>query len=90
MRKLTSLAALLLALPAIALSADVERVEQGALVMEGIPDIPAKTLDRLRQYNNVRGASLRGWTPDGGIMIGTRFGSTTQLHRVDEPMATRH
>ncbi|MDX1442334.1 MAG: alpha/beta fold hydrolase [Gammaproteobacteria bacterium] len=90
MRKAINLAALLLVLPAAALAENVERVEKGALVMEGIPDIPEETLDRLRQYNNVRGASLRGWTPDGGIMIGTRFGSTTQLHRVDEPMGVRH
>lgn len=90
MRKtLWTAAALLLAIPALAGADDVKRVEKGVLVMEGIPEIPSAVLDRLRQYNNVRGAGLRGWTPEGGLMIGTRFGNTTQIHRVNEPMGLR-
>src|SRR5690606_21266783 len=32
---------------------------------------------------------LRDWTPDGALLIGTRFANTTQLHRVDQPMGAR-
>lgn len=66
-----------------------ERVTQGNLVMEGIPAIPAETFERLRQYNEVRGAELRDWTPDGALLIGTRFANTVQLHRVDQPLGAR-
>ena len=54
-----------------------------AIKVEGVPDIPATIFDRLNQYQNVRSASLRDWTPDGkSLLIGTRFGSTNQLHLV--------
>ena len=40
-------------------------------------------MERLRQYQHVRSAAFRGWSPDGkGILIATRFGDTAQLHRV--------
>lgn len=57
------------------------RVEEGNLVMEGIPDIPKAVSERLRQFQNVRGHGFVDWTNDG-ILIATRFGETNQLHRV--------
>ncbi len=31
----------------------------------GVPNVPAELIERLRQYQNVRSASFRGWAPDG-------------------------
>ncbi|MFW6339491.1 MAG: S9 family peptidase [Wenzhouxiangella sp.] len=77
-----------LAAPALADEGPV-RVQQGNLVMENIPDIPAEVRERLRQYQNVRSASLSDFAPDGGIYITTRFGETSQIHHVAEPMGAR-
>lgn len=65
------------------------RTEKGNLVIEGIPEIPADVSDKLIQYQNARGASLQSWTPQGGMLIRTRFGETAQLHRLDMPMGMR-
>ncbi len=55
-----------------------------------VPLVPAEVFDRLRQYNSVRFARFSGWSPTGGgILVGTRFGNTTQLHRVPSPGARR-
>jgi dipeptidyl aminopeptidase/acylaminoacyl peptidase len=47
-------------------------------------------LARMQQYQSVRGASLAGWSPDGrGMLIRTRFGNSSQLHRVYNPGGRR-
>ena len=69
--------------------AEVERVVVGNLEMENIPEIPAEVRERLRTYQNVRGAGFQGFLPDGGILISTRFAETSQIHRVDAPLGTR-
>lgn len=69
--------------------AQVERVVVGNLEMENIPEIPNEVSERLRTYQNVRGAGFQGFLPDGGILISTRFGETSQIHRVDMPLGTR-
>ncbi len=76
------------ATPAFAQDAP-ERVTEGNLVMENIPDVPAEVRDRLQQYNNVRSAGFSDFAPDGGIYITTRFGETTQIHHVAAPMGMR-
>jgi dipeptidyl aminopeptidase/acylaminoacyl peptidase len=54
-----------------------------AIRVEGVPVIPAEIHERLNQYQNVRFAQARDWTPDGkSILIRTRFASTAQLHLV--------
>ncbi|MGB3852267.1 MAG: hypothetical protein WA958_20050, partial [Tunicatimonas sp.] len=64
--------------------------EQGNLVIENIPEIPDSLAQRLSQYQNVRSASVADWHPDGDqLLISTRFGETTQLHRVSQPMGMR-
>ncbi len=64
--------------------------EQGNLVIENIPEIPDSLAQRLSQYQNVRSASVADWHPDGEqLLISTRFGETTQLHRVSQPMGVR-
>ena len=61
-----------------------------AIQVEGVPDIPADVFERLNQYQNVRSAQVRSWTPDGkSLLISTRFGSTTQLHLVHAPGGRR-
>ena len=75
-------------------SADAEAVEEstrvtmGNLVMENIPEIPASVGERLRQYQNVRGHGFSDWA-DEGILIGTRFGETSQVHHVKTPGGAR-
>jgi len=71
-------------------AATPERIERGALVTEGIPDIPPALATRLAQYQNARSAGLADWLRNGdGLLVTTRFGETTQLHRVAGPGAAR-
>jgi dipeptidyl aminopeptidase/acylaminoacyl peptidase len=87
MFRLLIAAAALLAFHASA--AEVERVVRGNLAIEGIPEIPQELIERMRRYQNTRSAALEGWTPDEQITISTRFGNTSQLHLVAEPMGAR-
>ncbi len=81
---------LLLALATAADAAEVVRREQGQLVMENIPAIPAAVTERLTQYSNARSASLADWTPDSSaLLIRTRFADTVQLHQIAQPMGMR-
>ncbi len=67
-----------------------ERVEMGELVLEEIPEIPSALRERLRQYDNTRSAYFLDWMPGGeGILVTTRFGETSQLHLVEQPMGMR-
>lgn len=88
MKRLFPIAAVLLSLllsSTVAVAADVERREEGNLVIEGIPDIPGRIVERMRQYNNTRSASLIGWETGGaGLYISTRFGETAQIHVVEK------
>lgn len=71
----------------------VQRIEanDGNLIMEDVPPIPAEIIDSLNRYQNVRSASFRDWTEDGtGVYISTRFGDVVQIHRVDMPGGARH
>src|SRR6266850_958202 len=54
-----------------------------AIKVQDVPPVPREVYDRLMQYQNVRAAQFRRWTPDGrSVLITTRFGSTSQLHLV--------
>ncbi|NOX69072.1 MAG: prolyl oligopeptidase family serine peptidase [Gammaproteobacteria bacterium] len=62
----------------------------GNLVMEDVPAIPARIVESLNRYQNVRSAAFQEWTEDGqGIYISTRFGDVSQIHRVDMPGGAR-
>lgn len=63
--------------------------EIGSLVLDGVPEIPQRIVDRMNQYVNVRGAGFSDWAPQGGILISTRFGDTSQLHHVAVPGGAR-
>ena len=61
-----------------------------AIETANVPTVPADLMNRLRQYQNVRSASFAGWSPGGkGILVRTRFGNTSQLHRVFRPGGSR-
>ena len=68
----------------------VREANNGNLIMEDIPEIPATVVDDLNRYQNVRSAAFRDWTEDGnGIFISTRFGDVSQIHRVNQPLGAR-
>ncbi|HEY5666737.1 MAG TPA: prolyl oligopeptidase family serine peptidase [Gammaproteobacteria bacterium] len=87
------IAALVLALaapPALADAVASRTENNGNLVMEGVPEIPAGIVASLNRYQNVREARFGDWTRDGtGIYLSTRFGDTDQIHRVDMPGGAR-
>ncbi len=67
----------------------VSREEAGNRISENIPAPSAELLERLRRYQNTRGASFVGWSDDAALLISTRFGETSQVHRVAQPMGAR-
>ncbi|MEL7184821.1 MAG: prolyl oligopeptidase family serine peptidase [Pseudomonadota bacterium] len=72
--------------------ADVDRrvVNNGNLVLEDIPEIPADVVDDLNRFQNIRSAAFRGWSRDGqSLYVTTRFDDVSSLHRVDMPMGAR-
>jgi dipeptidyl aminopeptidase/acylaminoacyl peptidase len=92
MRSLTLIAALALPLaPALAQDAAKPAVPRpAALIADGIPDLPAEIAATSRPYMENRGAGFSGWHPtDKSLLISTRFGNTSQLHRVAAPMGAR-
>ncbi len=91
MRKLSSILLLFCFLiPLSYLTAQVERQELGNLVIENIPEIPQQLKDRIFQYQSTRSASFRDWLHnDEGILISTRFGETSQFHKVKFPGGSR-
>ncbi|MBI3862926.1 MAG: S9 family peptidase [Planctomycetia bacterium] len=61
-----------------------------AIATQSVPPVPPELSERLRQYQNTRSATFRGWSPAGkGMLIATRFADTVQLHRVYEPGGRR-
>ena len=61
-----------------------------ALTADGVPAIPQALADATRPYMEYRTATLQGWNPkDGSMLITTRFGATSQVHRVAAPGADR-
>jgi hypothetical protein len=51
------------------LQAQVERIEKGNLVIEEIPEIPQRIIDRMYQYQSTRFADIEDWTADGKGMM---------------------
>src|ERR1043165_7561042 len=65
-------------------------VKPAALTAHGIPAGPARPPTRARPYMEFRTAGFAGWNArDRSILITTRFGDTSQLHRVAMPMGDR-
>jgi dipeptidyl aminopeptidase/acylaminoacyl peptidase len=60
------------------------------LVAEGIPPLPASLVGEVRAYTEGRGAGIAAWHPlRKEMLITTRFGNTSQLHRVKFPGGAR-
>ncbi|MEQ8311333.1 MAG: prolyl oligopeptidase family serine peptidase [Sphingopyxis sp.] len=93
MRYLATLAAIALPLaPALAEEAAPPAIEPrpAALIADGVPDVPAELPAATRPYMENRGAGFAGWHPvDKSMLISTRFGNTSQIHRVAVPMGAR-
>lgn len=61
-----------------------------AVVLDHAPVPTMELRETLSPYLNTRQASVKDWTPDGaGLIVSTRFGNTSQLHRVDASMGAR-
>jgi dipeptidyl aminopeptidase/acylaminoacyl peptidase len=97
MRYLTLIAALALPLAPV-LAQDAKPAaspanvapKPAALIDDGMPPVPAELAAATRPYMESRGAGFSGWHPtERSILIGTRFGNTSQLHRVAAPMGAR-
>ena len=74
----------------VAFAEEADPRRPAAIEAREVPVVPAELMAKLAQYQSVRGASFRGFAPDGtGILIGTRFGNSSQLHRVYEPGGRR-
>jgi len=72
---------------------DVQRrsANNGQLLLEDIPPIPASLPQILSRYQNVRSARFVGWSGDSkSIFIKTRFNHVAQLHQVAEPGGARY
>jgi dipeptidyl aminopeptidase/acylaminoacyl peptidase len=60
------------------------------LISENIAEIPKELANQVKKYAESRGASLAEIHPTKNeIIINTRFGSTSQLHSVKQPMGAR-
>ncbi|MBE0433630.1 S9 family peptidase [candidate division WOR-3 bacterium] len=69
---------------------DIPRQRKDNLVLENIPDIPASVAERLQPYQSVRSAVFIDWLHrDGGMLIRTRFGESSQIHAVESPKGMR-
>jgi dipeptidyl aminopeptidase/acylaminoacyl peptidase len=82
---ITSLAAA----PLLAESAPISREQRGAVILEDIPATPHELVQRLQPYLESRSASLQDWLHDGSMLVSTRFGEASQIHRVAFPGAAR-
>jgi dipeptidyl aminopeptidase/acylaminoacyl peptidase len=60
------------------------------LVVKGIPPIPTSLAEDVDRYGNFRSATITSWHPvKRGMLIGTRFADTVQVHLVQAPGAER-
>ena len=95
LRIAASLGAIALSCSAAAQEASDETPEgtapkPAAVVADGIPPVPQELVDKTRAYFSYRTAAFRGWDPKTrAALIATRFGDTSQLHRVAAPGAAR-
>lgn len=60
-----------------------------AIKVEDVPTVPPAIFAELRQYQNIRSAGFSSWSPDGRMLIQTRFGNSSQLHLVGDPGSRR-
>ena len=62
----------------------------GQLILQDVPEIPAELVTRLNQYQNMRFAAFLDWAEgDEGLYARTRFGDISQIHHLQFPGAAR-
>jgi dipeptidyl aminopeptidase/acylaminoacyl peptidase len=67
-----------------------DHYEIGSVVLDGVPEIRESSATRLLPYQNIRSAVFVDWLPnDLGMLIRTRFGESSQIHRVETPLGQR-
>jgi dipeptidyl aminopeptidase/acylaminoacyl peptidase len=82
------LVALLAAAPALVHAQFLTPPE--ALVLDGIPPIPASVAEGVGRYTDFRSAGLLTWNPQRReMLISTRFADAAQVHRVAMPGGAR-
>ncbi|MEP6993706.1 MAG: alpha/beta fold hydrolase, partial [Acidobacteriota bacterium] len=91
MYRISSLALVALSMTLPAAAAEEPTIAPGDnLVVEGVPKIPASLAEEVGRYTEFRSASFASWHPKlHEMIIATRFGNTTQAHRVMAPGAAR-
>ncbi|HET9397870.1 MAG TPA: S9 family peptidase [Sphingomicrobium sp.] len=67
----------------------VQTRQVGTATLQNVPAIPADVKASVQRYQDYREAIFRDWLPDGSMLITTRFGATSQIHRVAAPGADR-
>ncbi|GAB4192033.1 MAG: S9 family peptidase [Wenzhouxiangellaceae bacterium] len=69
---------------------DTRVVNNGNMVLQSVPPIPAEIGEEFKRYQNVRSARVYDWSQDSAsLYIGTRFADVLQIHRVDQPGGAR-
>ncbi|NHF65963.1 S9 family peptidase [Xanthomonas hortorum] len=76
---------LLLLLTAPVMAQQVDKRTIGAATLEDVPPIDKDIGDAVARYQQSRSAEVADWLTDGSLLITTRFGNVTQLHRVAGP-----
>ena len=92
-------AALIPAAAAFLLSLDVAAQAQpftvpshrvdGTLIFDGIPPLDTGLAAQVRRYEQWRQATFLDWLPDGSMLVATRFGAESQVHRIAAPLGMR-
>ena len=89
-----AIAVLTLVLPTsqAAMSADPAILSPGDnLVIQNIPPIPLSLVEQADRYTQSRTAALQSWHPTRReMLISTRFGESSQAHRVGQPLGQRY
>ncbi|HET9429453.1 MAG TPA: prolyl oligopeptidase family serine peptidase [Allosphingosinicella sp.] len=67
----------------------VQTRQIGSARVENVPEIPADVRVAVQRYQNYREARFQDWLADGTMLITTRFGATSQVHRVAAPGGDR-
>ncbi|MBT8067437.1 MAG: hypothetical protein KJO09_09360 [Gammaproteobacteria bacterium] len=85
---LVGLSSLLIALPAAGEAPFL--VTGDNMTLDGIPLIPAAIAEDAGRYGQYRSAGFAEWHPERlEMLVRTRFGNTSQVHRVAAPGASR-
>ncbi len=61
----------------------------GTLIFDGIPPLDTGLAAQVRRYAQWRQATFLDWLPDGSMLVATRFGAESQVHRIATPLGMR-